>query len=138
MIEQFQGDFRWLSNFAPVNVNFNGVIFPSTENAYQAAKCKYKEDMEQFINCTAGQAKRKSKRIAIRDDWDQVKLGIMEDLLRQKFNQEPYKTNLINTREEFIQEGNTWGDVFCGVNIQTGFGENNLGKLIMKIRKELC
>ena len=42
MIEQFQGDFRWLSNFAPVNVNFNGVIFPSTENAYQAAKCKYK------------------------------------------------------------------------------------------------
>lgn len=112
MIEQFQGDFRWLSNFAPVNVNLDGVVFPSTENAYQAAKCKYKEDMGQFISCTAGQAKRKSKLIAIRDDWDQVKLGIMEDLLRQKFNQEPYKTNLINTKEEHIQEGNTWGDVF--------------------------
>lgn len=84
---------------------------------------------------TPGNAKRRAKKIAIREDWDNVKLQIMEELLVQKFNQEPFKTNLINTGNEFIQEGNTWNDVFWGVNLKTGFGENNLGKLIMKIRE---
>lgn len=135
MIKEFQGEFRWLSNFASCKINFEGFVFESTENAYQAAKCKYKEDMEQFVTLTPGNAKRRAKKIAIREDWDNVKLQIMEELLVQKFNQEPFKTNLINTGDEFIQEGNTWNDVFWGVNLKTGFGENNLGKLIMKIRE---
>jgi predicted NAD-dependent protein-ADP-ribosyltransferase YbiA (DUF1768 family) len=31
---------------------------------------------------------------------------------------------------------NTWSDTFWGVDLKTGKGDNNLGKLIMKIRKE--
>ncbi len=36
-----------------------------------------------------------------------------------------------------LQEGNYWGDVFGGIDIETGEGKNIFGKLIMKIRDEL-
>jgi ribA/ribD-fused uncharacterized protein len=137
MIESFNEENGFLSNFSLVNVTYNNISFPSVENAYQAAKCKYTEDMNEFVNISSGKAKRKGKLVAIRDDWEDVKISIMEDLIRQKFNQEPYKTKLINTGDVEIQEGNNWGDKFWGICIKTKIGENNLGKLIMKIREEI-
>jgi predicted NAD-dependent protein-ADP-ribosyltransferase YbiA (DUF1768 family) len=39
------------------------------------------------------------------------------------------------TGDEELVEGNWWNDTFWGVC--NGVGENNLGKLLMKIRAEL-
>ena len=61
----------------------------------------------------------------------------MKHSLIQKFNQEPYKSKLLNTENEFIQEGNMWNDKFWGVCLKTGKGENNLGRMIMDIRTKL-
>ncbi len=36
-----------------------------------------------------------------------------------------------------LQEGNRWGDTFWGVDLRTGKGENKLGKILMRVRKEL-
>ena len=36
-----------------------------------------------------------------------------------------------------LEEGNWWGDIFWGVDKKTGAGENNLGKILMKVREEL-
>ena len=44
---------------------------------------------------------------------------------------------LIETGDAHLQEGNTRGDKFWGVYLETGEGEYNLGKLIMEIRKKL-
>ncbi|MFM7853304.1 MAG: NADAR family protein [Flammeovirgaceae bacterium] len=38
MITEFQGEYRWLSNFAPVAVCMEGVVYPSVEHAYMSAK----------------------------------------------------------------------------------------------------
>lgn len=38
MINSFMGKYRFLSNFWPCKVIFNGLEYPSTEHAYQAAK----------------------------------------------------------------------------------------------------
>lgn len=138
MIKEFQGEYRWLSNFYPCEVLFEGDTYPSTENAYQAAKSTNTEYRLALMSCTPGQSKKQSRKMQVRSDWNDVKLGIMEDLLRQKFNQEPFRTQLIEIGDQPIQEGNSWGDTFWGVNIATGKGENNLGKLIMKIQSELC
>lgn len=70
-------------------------------------------------------------------NWDEKKLSVMRYCLNQKFNQEPYKSKLLQTDNEFIQEGNTWEDTFWGVCLKTGKGENNLGKMVMDIRNEL-
>jgi N-glycosidase YbiA len=137
-ILEFQGENRWLSNFAPVNVkDGSGLVYPSVEHAYQACKSHHSDvRMELLRDCkTAGQAKRFGRTIQVRSDWESVKLEVMEHFLRQKFAQSPYKEKLLATGNDHLEEGNRWGDRFWGVC--HGVGENHLGKLIMKIRGEL-
>lgn len=139
MIKEFQGDFRWLSNFTPVNIELDGLKFSSVEHAYMSAKSDNKWWKEFCANPknTPGQVKRESKKIELVENWNQIKLEVMRDCVEQKFSQEPFRTLLKNTRDLQIQEGNNWGDKFWGVCLKTNKGENNLGKLIMNFRRTL-
>ena len=137
MITQFKDEYRWLINFVPVEVMFEGAWYKSTENAYQAAKSLDPEWRKFCQESTSGQAKRKSKTIMIREDWKKVRVKVMKDLLTQKFNSEPYKTKLLQTGELYIIEGNMWKDKFWGVCLESGEGKNVLGHLIMIIREKL-
>lgn len=134
-IKGFDGEFRWLSNFWKCEVELDGMKFDSTENAYQAAKCENIAERIKFTNITAGQAKRLSRQINVREDWDSVKLEVMDDLLRQKFENKDLADKLLATGDCLIEETNSWADVFWGVC--GGVGENNLGRLLMKIREDL-
>lgn len=138
MIVEFQGEFRWLSNFAPCKIVVDGMVYNSVEHAYMSAKS---DDPEWKIYCRdterPGDVKRASKYIQLVTDWEDIKLDVMAGCLKQKYSQEPYKTLLIETGEDLIQEGNRWHDTFWGVYLPTGKGQNHLGKLIMKIREEL-
>ena len=140
MINIFRGEYNWLSNFYDCTVTYDGCEFKSVEHAYLYAKSPKDPDWLRYcLKETASIVKRKSKSIDIRGDWDDVKLDIMYDLLIQKFNQEPFKTKLIETGEQNIIEGNSWGDEYWGVNlsVQPNYGENHLGRIIMKIRKKI-
>ena len=54
-IEEFKGKYRFLSNFyARSPVEFDGMIFPSVETAYQAAKTLDKKQRLLFIDITPG------------------------------------------------------------------------------------
>ena len=70
----------------------------------------------------------------MRADWEEVKIEIMEEALRLKFDDPHLKDLLLATGDKELIEGNTWNDQFWGVC--NGVGENNLGKLLMKLRKE--
>lgn len=135
MIEELTGKYRFLSNFFSCFVTYDGVEYPSVENAYQAAKCKNKEDRSFFLTCKASEAKRRGRVIQMRSDWDAVKLEVMENLIRQKFLTEPLKSKLQSTVPDEIQEGNWWGDFYWGT--VNGVGENHLGKILMKVRDEI-
>ena len=136
-IKQFSGEHRWLSNFYPCKVFLDGEIYDSVENAYQAAKTLDLEKRKEFKVITPGHAKRLGKTLDIREDWDTVKLEVMSDLLHQKFKQPLFYELLIATGINCkIEEGNTWNDTYWGVDLKTGKGKNNLGKLIMSIRTE--
>lgn len=138
MIKEFQGEFRWLSNFAPCSIELDGRMFPSVEAAYMSAKSNdwmWKEFCSDIKN-TAGQIKKASRSITLISDWEDIKLKVMKECINQKFNQEPFKTKLRNTGNVKIQEGNMWNDKFWGVCLKTGFGLNHLGKMIMEIRDE--
>ena len=139
MIKEFQGNESWLSNFAPVKIELEGRTFQSTEHAYMSAKS---DDISWKKFCAdeqnkAGQVKRASKNIELVDDWETKKLEVMEECIKQKFNQEPFKTKLLETGKNYIQEGNRWDDKFWGVCLKTNKGENHLGRLIMGIRSTL-
>ena len=135
-IKDFRGEFAFLSNFAPCEVEFEGIKFQSTEAAYQAAKTKDLEARKEFRYLGPGEAKRLGNKIEMRKDWESIKLGVMEEVLRKKFSTDPYKQRLIDTGDQDLIEENWWNDTWWGVC--KGKGLNNLGKLLMKIREELA
>lgn len=137
-IMQFQGRYRFLSNFWPAKVSLDGKEYSCVECAYQAAKTLDKVCREQIRNAAAGQAKLLGRSVPMRKDWEQVKLAVMEDLLRQKFKNPELFADLLNTAHEGqLIEGNTWNDRFWGKTQNgRGSGENHLGRLLMKIREE--
>lgn len=135
MINSFWGRYRFLSNFYPCDIDYEGMLYPSSEHAYQAAKCENITDRRKFLSGTAGNAKRLGKNIIVRKDWDTVKLSIMEEIVRIKFKNPEVRNLLLATNDLYIEEGNGWGDTFWGVC--KGKGQNHLGKILMKIRKEI-
>lgn len=135
MIERFEGQFKFLSNFYPCTVMLDGEEFPSIEHAYQAAKTLVAAQRAQVSKCfSPGEAKKLGRTLLLRDDWEDVKLAIMEALLREKFVDPTLEKQLLDTGEQELVEGNWWGDTYWGVC--RGSGENHLGKLLMKIRAE--
>jgi ribA/ribD-fused uncharacterized protein len=141
MIEMFRGEYRWLSNFTPVSVLLDGILdgitYPSVEHAYQAAKTLDPDQRKWFSTCSPVDAKHLGKRVKLRDDWLNVRIEIMRDLCTQKYSQEPFKSQLIATGDQEIQEGNYWGDTFWGVDLRKRIGLNHLGRIIMQIREHL-
>lgn len=137
MIIEFQGKYRFLSNFYYCLVTYNGFTHKSSEHAYQAAKTTNESDFNLVANLNSpAETKRLTRRMKIRPDWDSVKLQIMREILICKFTQnEELKKKLLDTGDQELQEGNYWGDVYWGVC--RGVGENHLGKLLMEIRSSL-
>lgn len=137
-IYEFRGDYRFLSNFYPCEVEYEGIVYPSVENAFQAAKTLNNAERLQFTNVKPGIAKRLGRKVALRHDWEKVKVDIMKELLRKKFSQEPLKSKLLETGDRELEEGNRWNDRFWGICPPgSGMGKNILGRLIMEIRGEL-
>ena len=83
-------------------------------------------------------AKREGKKVQLRADWETVKNGVMEEVVRAKFSQNPdLLQKLLDTGDPELTEGNGWHDPYRGVDVRTGRGENHLGRILMKIRSEL-
>lgn len=144
VIDSFSGDYAFLSNFYPADVwaDFTVgnivrcMLVRTVEHAYQAMKTVDEGSFFKICHAnTPGKAKRYGKQVELRKDWESVKIQIMERLLRQKFFHDELATKLKATGDAELIEGNTWGDRFWGVC--QGVGENHLGKLLMKIRREL-
>lgn len=135
-IAGFHNEFRFLSNFWPSKIVVCGLTFPTVEHAYQALKSPRREAWLEILDQpTPGRAKRLGAFVHIRPNWDQLKIPIMRMLLRKKFQIPELRKGLIETRPFHLEETNTWGDTFWGVN--NGKGENHLGKLLMQIRNEI-
>jgi ribA/ribD-fused uncharacterized protein len=134
-ILSFTGDYHFLSNFYFTDIEIYDIVFPSAENAYQAAKSDKHEERLQFKDITPGMSKRLGQKIFVKDGiemWNKRRLRVMEEILRVKFSNPELKQMLVETAPRELQEGNYWGDTFWGV--YKGEGHNYLGKLLMMIR----
>jgi len=143
MINDFRGEYRWLSNFHLVPIRYQGIDFPSTEHAYQAMKTfdnnvRLKFSVAGGLSCK--EAKKLGGQIALRLDWDMIKLQVMEEVLRLKFVAgSDLAAKLIATGHDELMEGNSYHDIWwgmCRCELHKG-GQNHLGRLLMKIRCEL-
>ena len=136
MINEFRGKYYFLSNFYSCKVEWEGLTYENNEAAFQSAKCIKLEQRKNFLGLDPSSAKRKGRRVKLRNDWEEVKDQIMYEIVLNKFSQnEELRKKLIATGDEYLEEGNTWHDTYWGVC--NGKGKNKLGKILMQVREEL-
>lgn len=137
-IKEFSGEYRFLSNFHPCIIEWQGGTYPTLEHAYQASKTFVLKERQMI--CTSqspARAKRLGRKVKLRSDWESVKDSIMRALLRTKFRLgSELAKQLLGTGDATLIEGNWWGDTYWGV--YEGRGQNHLGKLLMQVRSELA
>jgi ribA/ribD-fused uncharacterized protein len=139
IISMFDGtEYEWLSNFYPCLVENDGVLYTTTEHAYQAAKTLIPAQRVAIqAAVTPGEAKRLGQRVTLRLDWEEIKQGVMYTLLKKKFGPSHplLRAKLIATGDAHLIEGNWWNDTYWGVC--DGVGTNHLGRLLMRVRDEI-
>lgn len=135
VIDSFKKDYRFLSNF-----HVDEIHIISVEHKYQAAKATNIKDYQKIMRCPLPRdAKRESKTIAMRPDWNDIRLTIMEQCLIEKFSLAHLAIRLLETEDAHLIEGNTWHDCFWGVcqcDRCGNQGKNHLGRLLMKTRDQ--
>lgn len=134
MIDRFVDKYSFLSNFFEVDILFDGLVYPSVEQAFQAAKTDDRAERFEIMSTTPSLAKKRGRKVQLRENWEEVKFAIMEMLVREKFSRGRLRKRLLDTKNHELIEGNLWGDTFWGMC--NGVGDNNLGKILMKIRDD--
>jgi len=142
MINQFDNKYFFLSNFSKSNLIYDGISYPTVEHAFQAVKTLDISERKRIAALpTPGEAKRAGRRVSLRDDWEEVKDGIMYEILKEKFKDPVLKQKLLDTGDEYLEEGTTWHDNYWGncycAKCKEIQGKNVLGKTLMKIREEI-
>lgn len=138
-ISEFRGSNYYLSNFYEVPFVYNGIRYRSVENAFQAAKVFDRDVQLKMSQVSPSDAKHMGRRVSLRPDWEDVKVGIMKDIVRCKFEQHPdLADKLVSTGNCELTEGNTWNDRYWGVDLRTGRGANHLGQILMELREEFA
>lgn len=136
----FTGPFFPLDNFSAHSVEIWGNTFPTAEHAFQWKKYETTETgLAEAIRVSGSPelAKKISRGSENkRQDWQEIRLGVMADIIRAKAAQhEDVREMLLRTGDKLLVE-NSPVDSFWGCG-EDGKGENYLGKILMAIRDEL-
>jgi ribA/ribD-fused uncharacterized protein len=135
-IRGFVVEYRWLSNFFPCRVEWEGRVYGSAEVAFHSAKYPAAE-RDAFTKLDAEQARKLSRTKPYdKAAWEARKLRTMREIVWAKFSQNPeLAKKLLATGDRYLEETNWWGDKVWGV--YQGEGENLTGKVLMDTRARL-
>lgn len=142
-ILEFRGAWRFLSNFWLCPVPYAGLVYPSAEHAFQAAKTADPASRALVAACaTPGEAKRAGRGLELRPGWEgPVRTQVMYMVTASKFFSDPVLASwLAATYPARLVEGNHWhdnfwGDCHCGeLSRCLEPGRNLLGLLLEGVR----
>lgn len=140
MIDRFEGEFAFLSNFYPSPIQYQGVSYPTVEHFFQAMKTTDRAERLAISRAkTPGQAKKIGRRVALRPEWEDLKEKVMLFALRGKFGGD-LRRWLACTAPAHLVEGNHWHDNYwgdCRCRACESPGKNRLGHLLMQVRDEV-
>ena len=146
---------KWycLDNFSAFNVTHEQALYPTVEHAYQALKLIYTAsgDRDEDVTLRARYAEmirnansaHEAKKLAynkaiephVRTDWNEVKLCLVEQLLRAKYQRHEYVRKTLKRTKGLVIVEDSPIDSFWGRGPDWQ-GQNHLGQLWMKIRDE--
>ena len=73
IIESFRGEHRFLSNFYPSPITYQGDEYSNVEAAFQAAKTDNPQERAEIRELTNPvMAKRKGRKVTLRPNWEAV------------------------------------------------------------------
>lgn len=141
-ITSFRGEYSFLSNMYQCEVLLNGISYRCAESAFQSAKTDDHMAHTKLRLMNGKEAKAYGRKLDLRSNWDNVKLEVMHTVLISKFSRNPLLFDKLKaTGDKYLEEGNLWHDNYWGnctcPKCVTIPSENNLGKLLMKVRDEL-
>jgi ribA/ribD-fused uncharacterized protein len=135
----FKDEYAFLSNMYKCLVLYEDHLFGASEIAYVYMKCADPEQRHQVtLIKDPYEAKRfggPSGTLILRYDWEEIKVKIMHDIVREKFKQNANLLKRLLMIAGDIVEENWWHDTFWGVC--KGVGQNHLGNIHMLVREEL-
>lgn len=142
-VKRFADEYRFLSNFweVPDGITFGSMSGATTEHVYQASKARSSQDAQWVLDSESPhQAKHRGREIEVREDWEDIRLGVMSTIQHLKYQNLELAELLLDTGHRMIYEGNRWHDIFWGVcscEKHAGEGENWLGRILMIERSKL-
>lgn len=135
-IRGFADDWAFLSNLYPSPVEWRDMLFPSVENAFQAAKTDDRTAWQTLTTLSPADSASFGRMVALRPQWDDEKLAVMAGLLALKYEIPALRRRLVATGSRPLLNVNWWGDRFWG---QVGHdGANHLGRLLMDLRQRIA
>lgn len=127
------------SNFAAFGFRIDGHWYRTSEHYFQAMKFEdeeYQEKIRETKSPMIAARLGRSRKVKIRDDWEEVKVDVMRTAVRAKIHEhDELQELLLGTGEEPLIEAAA-RDYFWGVG-KDGTGLNWLGKILMEVRSEL-
>lgn len=133
-------EYGFLSNYSAHGFVLAGKYWPTVEHYFQAQKFAGSEQEERIRQArTPQQAKQlgHSRKIALRRDWEEIKIDVMRVAVRAKFEtHRELRESLIATGDQPLVE-NSPSDYFWGCGAHGG-GRNVLGELLMEVRASLA
>lgn len=141
MIDRFRGEYSFLSNFYEgKEFTYKEMKFTNAEAAFQSQKDLSRAS--EFEMLRPSDSKRLGRRVALRQDWEEVKIKVMYEVCYAKFTQDDALRNkLVGTGDKELIEGNFHGDRCWGMILSQKdnkwVGSNLLGKVLMKLREDL-
>lgn len=141
IIDSFTGEFKFLNNAFPCNVEYQAMDCKSAEHAYQMAKMIDADSLDRNLHMdiadadTITKARRLGRSKPVSSGWDQLRLNVMEQILESKFENFELGIQLMLTGDAQLVQGME-NDLFWGQN-SAGLGENQMGLLLMKVRDKL-
>jgi ribA/ribD-fused uncharacterized protein len=139
-IKGFFGPWVFLSNFYDSPVYYEGLLYRSTECAYQAAKLlpHYRPLLQNVSSATSKKTWKSFGEDSLYDncpdEWDGRKYDVMSSVVFDKFlRNKVLRQKLLDTGDRYLEETNLWRDVVWGVDHKLG-GTNWLGRILMNTR----
>lgn len=130
----FRKEYTYLSNMYYSPIKINGLYFSCAEAAFQSFKTIDLEIRKKFQFISGPEAKRLGRKVPLRPDWNNIRIEVMDAVVRAKFRQHPELVRKLIVLEEPIVEDNNWNDTFWGKC--KGKGYNHLGIILSKIRSD--
>lgn len=134
-IDNFTGDYSFLSMEFPCEFFLNAVKFKSATAAYYAQKSPDINAWNKFARLNPNKARQKASSLPEPDDYEENKYEYLYRANKAKFDSnDSIKEYLCKTKGKELINNVPYREEYLGVF--NGKGKNMLGKVLMQIRDE--